>query len=94
MANDRLYLRCTKCGDYILLGKWYPSFSHCTIDRPDKPEQMADFINRHIESCLEPVGDFGECPIPLTFDSEHTLMEAGGKGPAGGTGNIERDKLS
>lgn len=88
MANDRLFIRCTKCGDYAVVGKYYPSCpGHVTT-----PQGLAAFVDKHLDDCqLSGLAcpDYGPEPICIVLDSESTFCAAGGV--IGGTGNISRD---
>lgn len=58
MANDRLFLRCSICGEKKLLAKWYPSGSICG--------DVSAFIDVHTNLCLQADGDLGlDCGIEL-----------------------------
>jgi hypothetical protein len=87
MANDRLYIRCTRCGDYLCLAKFYPSTGPYFPSHWPK-EPLHTFIQSHLENC-QPHSSGFDGPICLVFDSEQTLCDAGGL--IGGSGNIHLD---
>jgi hypothetical protein len=92
MANDRLFVRCTKCGDYEYLGKYYPSMA----GHVDRRDELAEFVDKHLDSCqlggmcLTDYGDADQ-PMCIVFDHEATFCAAGGL-IGGGTGNVNKDK--
>ena len=50
MANDRLFIRCTKCdAPALMVAKYYPG---PTLDSYVwKPEQVGPFIEKHLNEC-------------------------------------------
>lgn len=94
MANDRLFIRCTTCGGYDMLGKFYPGGSDGILDGGMSALKLARFVDWHFSKCQRADHDI-EGPVCLTFDSEQTLFEAikaiGGDALCF-TGNINSDK--
>lgn len=92
MANDRFFIRCTACGGYSALGKFYPGGSDGILD-PNGAIKLARFVDWHFSNCQKADHDI-EGPICLTFDSEQTLLDAiksVGGNALGFTGNIRSD---
>jgi hypothetical protein len=87
MANDRFYIRCTVCGDYLFLGKYYPSGDTIVNDYWQEP--LMTFIGSHLSNC-QPQGMSFDPPMCLVFDNEETLCAAGGL--IGGSGNVNVDR--
>lgn len=91
MANDRFNIRCTICGDYLLLGKYYPSSGAYMF--PGKVDALETFISSHLTNCQPKTDgwvDF-ELPMCLVFDNEESLAAASG-GVLGLSGNVETDR--
>ncbi|SRR6266446_6975632 len=89
MANDRFFIRCTVCGDYLGLGKYYPSTGPALLDYTNTARALGTFIEAHLSNC-QPQGTFFSGPLCLVFDSEATLGAAGGM--LGGSGNVNVDR--
>lgn len=85
MANDRLFVRCTKCGAYEVLAKWYPGGPALGNVRADA---LVDFLGAHIRLC-QPQDGAMISPVCVVFDNEDSFCAAGGA--IGGTGNINSD---
>jgi hypothetical protein len=89
MANDRLYIRCTECGDYEFLAKWSPS-----PGRIFAPRAVIDqFVCNHINSCQKGDGAMTP-PMCIVFDNEDTFCAAGGKIGGSPNGNVNKDRTS
>lgn len=75
MSNDRLFIRCVHCNAAELLGKsWHGQAAG--VD--GSPDDLADFINEHVESCGNPFQrgkiDMGREP-GFRFETEETMCE-------------------
>jgi hypothetical protein len=87
MANDRFYCRCTRCGDYLWLGKYYPGTA-VAFATDDVAAALQTFIESHLSRCQPQDGAFSG-DMCLVFDNEATFCAAGGF--IGGAGNIHLD---
>lgn len=47
MANDRIWMVCSKCKEKRLLFKYYPNGNGYIF----KPEKMQEFLNEHLGLC-------------------------------------------
>jgi hypothetical protein len=55
MANDRMYLRCPKCGEVFLLAKFWGGAQW--EERPaEELEHLGPWLTRHAGECLEQWG--------------------------------------
>ena len=72
MANDRIYLRCMRCDNRILLGKYYPS----VIPKADARNgaEIKTFIGHHLHKCygMDCGEDLGPDPL-FIIGGENTL---------------------
>jgi hypothetical protein len=57
MSNDRLYLRCKKCGEHKLLLKYYPTGSHLW-----EPDKLCDWMDLHWAACHNAPPELGNNP--------------------------------
>lgn len=46
MANDRIFIRCRKCGEQKMLAKYYPTIARYGVD-------VSDFVSEHLANCIE-----------------------------------------
>lgn len=89
MANDRFFIRCTLCGDYLGLGKWYPSVGAYVHPAGGRMPALETFFDSHLTNCQPNDGHELTPPICLVIDNEATLCAAGGL--IGGSGNTKVD---
>ena len=50
MANDRIWIRCTVCGEQYLLTKYYPSTN---LGDLYSPETLVDWLKQHLRERQE-----------------------------------------
>ncbi len=67
MANDRVYLRCKKCGSIKMFIKYYPMRPYAADGK-----SIEDWLELHLDKCyIEPVED----PICNNNLGDNTLFD-------------------
>lgn len=72
MANNRLFLKCKKCGERFFLGKYYPSTGWYTDADYYKNSAMHDKLNTWFDAHMHEYRDhlFGPLHFCIEFESK------------------------
>ena len=82
MANDRIWVVCPKCEEMKLLFKYYPPMPP---DFPNyngymyKPDEMEEFLNKHLRECHGAQYDLGGSPGVVLITDSMTKSGSSGK---------------
>jgi hypothetical protein len=78
MSNDRLFIRCDRCGAVECVGKYHPGV--VGMLSPSGEDRAAEFLQRHLAGCHPgpDFGDLGPGRLWISFIGEMEYCARGG----------------
>lgn len=78
MANDRMYVYCVGCGEWMYVGKWYPSTGWAfRADETTWLDTFDWFLADHSDCVESPSDVIGPKPFRFGYASDHFEPDGG-----------------